>query len=357
MNTSSIFTKKRLGLDSNVWLVFLLTIVIGSVIVGFRMATPEKPIAFDIAFKGTLNNKDSFRCFEYINFSATAPVGTAITWDFGDKTPQKKGNFIKHSYTREGTYTVTAEVNGKWVQKKNIIVYKVTLVQQTQINKEQIKIIGNTNPRAGEITIFSTNVAAIDYEWSILNDPNFEIKKGLEAGFTFPLAKKYILQLKLDNDREKIITQQINVSQIKVPVSGGDRPKPPLPPPTTNEETTKDGGTTEKSTIIPPVVTPPPPPEKKKPTITSEQAFKNYLQAYVCGRMDYTKLYKYFCEDNKPKVLRDKKFIGFEAFCNEIGGKKIEITSVNFKKEDDCIVIITVEYDKKNMIQKDPCKE
>jgi len=299
---------------------------------------------------------------ETIWFRTPIAPGIKAIWNFGDSSKIEEGFSAKHFFTKPAIYNVTVTVNKNCTARAKIHIKNPAEIFKDSSGNITEHIIGADEGMAGEYK-FNTPHNADSYKWIVEGNSNFVPRTTKESSFKFRNAGTYIIKLILDNDPQKTYRKEITVTDPSLSINDDNKIKPKkliddypvyIPP---KKDTAKDAGKTENTVVAPPV-TPPPPPEKKKPMATSEQAFLGYLQAYVCGRMDYTKLYKYFCSDGKPpNVLRDRKFISFEAFCNEIGGQKIEIKSVSFQKNGDCIYQINVEYDKKSWYKKDPCKE
>ena len=357
IKNSSIFTRKRMGLDNSVWLVMLAFIVLSSGLFGYTRLTREKKkpcIPIDIYVKGTKNiEKISFNLGEELRFRVSPiTIKDKVVWDFGDDSRKADGSTLGHTFTKEARFTVRAIVNDECQYETRITIRKPMTGPVDTLGNLTEDIIGFDQAFVNETVKFSTPHDAKIFEWYIENNKNYPIRKGKEASYNFRTQSKFVIVLVLDNDRKKKYTKTIIVSK-RIDASKPEQIIKPedftLPPITRPEDKTE--------------------PEKDKPDISlgklptkvkiADETFKTYLQALVCNKMNAADFDRYLCSGQATTVIiNGKERKTFAELCADIKGKKIKIEGVRAGRDkENCAISVAVSYDKKRFLGKDPCKD
>jgi hypothetical protein len=352
MESSSIFTRRRMGFDNNVWYVMAICCILSAGLFGYSAVKRKdvKPCGdLSVHVNGRINTDSIyFDMGQPIIFRSPFSPGNRVIWDFGDATAREEGFSLVHTYNRASKFTVTVIVNGNCRYYKTIIVKKpyAGLLDSTGNTIEDI--IGQEDVFVGETISYKTMRTANTYEWYVENNNNYPRQKGKEINIKFRGQGLYILVLVLDGDRRKKYIKKILVSSDPAKVPEELRPdrlikKLPL-------DTAKDDNTdlaVHKSDSV------------KKPTTKSitDEIFKTYLQALVCGGMEVKSFNDYLCMGDKtPVIINNKQSSTFGAMCADIKGKKIKIESVISGRDNDgCVYNLTIKYDKKGLFR-NPCK-
>lgn len=356
MQSSSIFTRQRMGLDNNVWIILLSCIVLSIGLLGYNVINKgkEKPCltTIDIFINGRLNTDSIyFKAGEPIAFRSSLSSVDHIVWNFGDET-KKEGFSALHTYGHEGRFTITATINDKcWYSKKINIETKSTAITDTAGNILE-NIIGQERPTLGEKVIYSTTLLASSYEW-FLQNINASPKTGKEVSFKFTRQQSYTLVLRLDHDNKRRFTKIINVSNPGGSDVGAIGPVKPLILPEIRVK--KDSQATDSrkdTTKIPPAE------PVKKYKYVSDEILKTYIQSVVCKEMTPEQFNDYLCKGvATPVIINDKERKTFSQLCSEIQAKKIKIESVKTTRDpENCVINIIVNYDRKWLLGRNPCR-
>lgn len=358
MKNSLHNTSNRLGLDPGVWWVMIMFIGLSLVLAGYKKITYVPCIEFTISSKSSSGNINaSYYVGEDIRFTASLPNAKDVVWNFQDSTEEQHGNtVVSHSFSRDGKFDVIATINGKCQSIASVYVRKPGVIHDYNVKPDaEILITGNDTPEVNKPSVYITNTNANTYEWTILNRNEYKNQAGKIAAFSFKTVGRYTIQLKLDDDRQKIYTKNIYVTPSK-----GQNNKPLetkrfnfpviLPPQQPKEDLVHQ----------PPVaiVTPPPPqPEAVKP------AEKHYIEAsdkYLLrtfeevnrGAKAISEFDSYLCNGIGTKVLiNNKNYLTFEQFFSDIkGNRKRKVESAEAVREHGCIISIKVTVKKKNII-------
>lgn len=341
-NGKNIYTKTKASIDTRVWVTLLIISVLSIGTLAFKVATSVHCTMFNIIPKGyTAGTTNSFYTNEPISFTTTFIGKGEIHWDFGDNG-KAKGVSVNHVYKHEGTFIVSATINGKCVET-----YKLTIAQLEQ--QKSANSVSMDNPisgpelvYAGDSASFNSALAADRYEWTVLNSPEFPVQTDASAFYNFPIPGTRIIELKLDGDATKIYRKNIQVlPQIKTaetlppPTNGMDVPMV-LPPPTVNAE--------EKEEVLPTT------PAKPKILVIPDQEFKVLLEDATSGKKDLQSINQYLCNTDKTKVLlngTDWETVG--SFVSKIyNKKKFDIKSVEaVRDENNCVTILKIKYKKR----------
>ena len=352
--TSSMYTRSSMGIDYRVWLTLIVTILLSAILFGFKMATNVVCHKIDITLKGVVHHQQNTAFFvgESIIFQAKMKNGTDIEWDFGDGSEVVKGAKVNHSFAREGNYMVTATVDGKCVESINVHISQVAMGASSGTEAVSITdgiIIGKDFATAGELAIFQSASGATAYEWSIENNPTFEVKTAERASYSFTEAGIYIVKLKLDNDDTKVYKKTITVTAAKISDGGDDMvelPPLPLPAPPKDGEAGGDGGIGGGEE---------PKPTERKVEILPDPMFAKGFQEFIDGKGTLEDIAKYLCDGMGTKVRGNGKFYSnLTLFGEELKGKKgmlglggkrkIKSVKANRDSGNQCVFRLDVEY-------------
>jgi hypothetical protein len=352
MPSASIFTKKRMGLDNKVWFSMMTIVILSIGLFGYNLKSggEKKPCRLITIYVNGRAESDNvfFTAGQPITFRSPISPGDEVSWDFGDNSKNGEGFSAVHSFKDDGSYKIIATVNGRCSYEKNIRIRKPEPAIRDSLGNITESIIGLDQGFVGDNFVFSTPLHANNYEWYIENNNSYPKKTGDTVSYKFRSEGKYILVLMLDQDRSKKYSKDITIAPIVKSDGGLIIPKILIP-----KEKPRD-------TIVhaPPIDTgklgkvPP----KKFVSLTNEQ-FVLYMQYVVCGTMAAKDFNSYLCQgENTPVISNGKGGKTFGALCAELLGKKIEIESVIVTREnEDCAVLLTVKWDKKGRLAKNPC--
>jgi hypothetical protein len=353
---ASIFTKKWMGLDNNVWLSMTVILVVSLVLVGYNYRLKPAEIACEPLniFVNGLNNTEKvfYDTGDSITFRSNFTHDDDVEWDFGDGSKTVKGIAPVHIYQKEGLYTVLITLNGKCGYDKKLLVKppeKLTIDGSGHVQD----ITGSTRGFIGDKMTFSSLVPASSYQWEIENNSNFPMLKGDSVQYTFRTPGKYILVMVPDGDRSRQIRKELNISRTVEQEKGLTTPKPLL---VDRIKVPKD--TSNSHQPVEEKVNEAPPPVKKTYKVVSNEILKTYLQAVVCGEKAAEEFDPYLCEGvNTPVIQNNKERKSFDAFCKEVKGRKIEIESVIAARDErNCIINLSVTIDPRGRLARNPCK-
>jgi len=292
--------------------------------------------------------------FDTIFFLAGQPLtlrspispGDKVIWNFGDDSNNGEGFSTVHIYKEGGTYRITATINDFCLYDKKIHIKKPEPVTIDSMGRVTENIIGSDQGFAGNNFTFKTPLTATDYEWYIENNSNYPKRTGDSVNFKFRSEGNYIVVLILDHDRTKKYTKNITVAALAK--TGGELIVPKLLVPKEKSDSAAHASATDTNKVV----------RAKKPRYATDEQFTLYLQDVVCGSMTAKDFNDFLCQGENTSVkINNKGGKPFGAFCAEIAGKKIEIKSVVAARDNDnCVVNLAVEYEKKGRFAKHPCK-
>lgn len=365
MNPSRIFTKRRMGLDSNVWLIMLLLMILSAGLLGYKVIdNNNKPCGqVDIVINGLSNDDNhSYNIGEPLLFRAGISSREKIIWDFDDNSKKEEGFTTSHIFKEPKIYNVTVTVNGNCESVAILHIKK----PMSQAKYTPHPIVTNSIIGANEINVrvdekYFTPLVADSYEWSIKDNVNFVTRKGKEATFRFKTPGTYTIQLVLNHDNQKKYTKTIYVidplSKAKTN-AGFEQPRVlvpdyPVPDKKPEQNPVTQNQQSQNQSVAPPPVTVNPLPVDNTSKKTEDQPVvhklvsNNTLKAMLEGGAPPDEFNVFLCDDGNTKVNENGKWSTFAQFYKNITGKKIEFESVEQVKENDCIVNLTVKYKKK----------
>jgi PKD repeat protein len=351
---SGIYTRSRMGIDNKVWLTLLITALISVSLFGFKIATTEPCYDINLTLKGVVEHPFANNYFvgESIIFKANMKKAQKVEWDFGDGTPVSVGEKITHAYTKEGSFLVTATVNGKCMQSLNVHISQVAMLGENataSTTADPNAIIGKDFAAAGELSIYQTAATAGTYEWTIEGNAVFPPKNGNKVSYSFTEPGTYIVTLKLDNDDSKVYRKTVMVSLNPAGAKGAavdELPPLPLPaPPSGGGANPETGGASAET----------PAAAEKKFELIPDPILKNQLQDVVEGKETLENIAKNMCDGMNTKVRGNGKiYANLTLFSEELKGKKgvlglggkRKIKSVHANREtgNNCIYRLDVEY-------------
>lgn len=214
-NAYFIFTRSRIGLDNGVWLSMLTVLLISIFILGFKAITYVKCEDFEIFATGIQEAKNIFYVGETITISASVQSQDKPVWNFGDGSPLQNGNnIIKHSFLKEGSYSIICTVNHKCEQSLEINIVATPSKAKALPEFTGDAIIGVDTVYAGGIGHFTTPVKAnYSYQWSVATSPDIPVQTTAAVDFSFYKEGQQILQLTIDGN--KSYSKTITVLQKK----------------------------------------------------------------------------------------------------------------------------------------------
>jgi PKD repeat protein len=355
MNAETIYTRRIMGLDKNIWLTMLVVAVLSLGLLGYKIidnknARPCTPFIISVTTPGT-ENDSVFTAGEMLLIKAIASSGVQLNWDYGDGSQEEVGSIKTHKYEKPGLYSITTSLNGRCETVKRIIV--TPMRGEAKPNISAGSITGNTTAIAGTEEIYSAPVAADSYEWIIVNNPKFAPQRSATARFTFHSKGTYTIQLTLNKDREKVMTKNITVLDVpKQPGNDLDNVHRLIP---NFDKPTKDQPIPSEPPVSTPTPSQPlpkqvimPEPEKKPVKKISTALFQSYLEEVISGEKTASDFFPYlaFKSSTQVKVNDDKYAITFQQYCQRIAGdKKLTIKSVGFvfdENDNNAIQTITI---------------
>ncbi len=362
METSPAFSRRFMGFDRKVWMTMLSVVIVSIGLVSYKRITDKPCVLFTISNKGlNNNNKGEFYVDEIIRFAASIAADNNITWNFGDNSAEEKGVLVSHAYTAKGKYVITAKANGKCPVITSVYIRTTQAIHthshndgDTAVYDPATVIIGNETPKAGKEEVFIGNVFATSYEWTILNRNEYKKQNGKTATYTFTIQGTYTLQLRLDNNREKVYTKTIYVQPEKI----SEHPLKTVVLIHKNGAAKHDQTIQKKDSVTSPPVTntiiPKPIIEETKTTRIiglPDEAFKSFLEDVVKGGKDVNFFNKYLNNggDTKVRVNNEPNSISFAELIQRIkGNKKISINNVKILRDPNKDVLqINIVYSKK----------
>ncbi len=363
MNNTSQFTHRQFGLDRNVWLVLITTVVLSLGLLGYKRGFEKKCTKFNIGIKNvTSGNLKAIYAGEILSLSTSSDRGSNINWDFGDKTGTKEGEVVLHSYNKEGEYSVIARVDGRCEQIAVILVRKFvpTSISNDANISTPVSILGKEDPVVGEAVTFTSSMQASNYEWIVLDRRDYETKKGETATYTFRTPGRYVLKLKLDNNPAKTSTKYVMV----VPPSS-TTPLPTkrlIPPPIPRyipQSETKPVVTAPEKVAEKPVEKPKDekvaePAKPKKVFYIPNARFMDFLQEVVEGSKDLSFFNQYLNNGGETlvKVKGEDKMIRFSELYQQIhDNKKIVLKEVTIDRDaNNDVLKININFKKKSLL-------
>lgn len=354
-STSSIYTRQRMGIDNNVWISMLTCVVLSAGLLGYNVTNHNKvkpcnPV--EILVNGRKNTDSAFfKTGDVLSFRSAVSTGDRIIWDFGDETRKEEGFAAAHVFTRGGGYTVRAMVNNQCWFDKRITVENASLVMTDTADNIFESITGKEEANTGEKLVFSTMLPASDYNWSVENNGNYKVQNGKQASFTFATQGNYTIVLMLDHNQQKHFVKTVTITKPAVTGGGAVAPSILIRNLPRIADTADKGKPVEPQKAAAEVV-------KKKFKYLTDDALKDYLQDMVCNGMKPADFNDILCQGaNTPVIINNKSRKTFADLCGEIVGKKTKIESVTANRDaDNCVNTLTVTYDKKGFLGKNPCR-
>lgn len=356
-NAYPIFTKTRLGLDVRVWLTLLFVGVISVAALSFKMATNVSCEDFSISYgAANASQGSSYYIGETVVFKISSKA-TNVKWDFGNNL-KAEGNSVKHSFFQPGNYQVSATVNGKCSQFTNVLIRQFYVPKASSPNDAaQNPISGPDAASAGQQVSFLCIVRAGSYQWTVENSPNFKIQNTVNATFNFPSPGNKTIELKLDNNPQKVYRKTIivvatnnnvqNAAPIVTPPVVMPKQKPVAQPSTTQPAAPS---VQQQPVATQPAVVTPPPVNTKKALYAPDQEFQTRFEEVIQGSMDASGFNDILCNGGGTKVFTsDGGLETVASFCGKIhGNKKYRINSVKVDRDGKgCVTDIHIDYKKK----------
>jgi len=331
------FSKRWGVMDFKVWMAFILVSVLSLAFMGYKIATDVKCNPVKIQAIGKLNatndGKNIFFKSEEIVFSAqveNSKDSQTVVWDFGDKSSTKTGQSVAHVYATEGSYMVTATINGSCQES-----FAVRITDGTQ--GLHISTAPTVNPivtpdvlNIGDENSFSSTQGAKIYSWSVEELPQLGINTDASVKFIFQHPGTYTIKLVLDNIYNfskvvQVIDPAVNLASAAPlpPTMLSEVPPPPTPSQDLPVISKKEEVVVPAKVETPKVETP-----EAKPPKTFEllplPAIQQMLEEVTEGKKDVADFNSQLCNGAGTKVVANDKPTTFAALCMELKKKKQE---------------------------------
>ena len=218
MNGNNSFSNRKMFIDNNVWLVMLVTIVLCTGLLGYRLIEKRSCRPFSVYSRGLISGEHAkYKTGETVILSTSLAMDREVSWNFGDGSERERSVSpnMRHKFMKEGIYMVRASVNGGC---SNEVAVAIEQAANPEVSGEDKniripKIYGDSFPKAGQQVKFLSDMVGSAYEWRIINKSTFPISYEQSASFTFPKAGFYVLQLTVNHNRRMRNLVNINVSE------------------------------------------------------------------------------------------------------------------------------------------------
>jgi hypothetical protein len=361
MQLSNTFTKQWMALDKRVsgFMVILSIIAIGLLAYKVTSDVPCREVA--VAMSSLTNQKsNSFFTNELIHFSAPLEENEIVEWNFGDKSPKLTGAHVTHMFKNAGDFTITVEINGRC--KSTELVSIKDFVQNADLNgNTTIDLVKElSNPiqaetfiiEQGRQILFSSNVKASSYEWSVEGDLSQPKKNTEEAAYTFINTGNFTLKLMLNNDPENAWTRIISVTPRKVPDlpvpvagidgqpgGGGVIAPPPIPLPKPKPVTPEPEPSKPSPTTQPTVAPVEKPQTSTGPKIVEvymdNEQWREMLEDVVNGDASLADFKLYLNDTESKIILVEKETLSFAELVSRLKDKKVDVKSIQVDQDYD----------------------
>lgn len=152
-------------------------------------------------------NKNSVKTNEDISFKRTSQYGDKPEWDFGDGKSSKEEK-PKHSYKKEGTYTVTLKEKGSSGKRAST---KTVFVESVPLDFDMSK---TTAYAKDEVSFTNKSSYGQTYTWDFGDLTAVSTTK--DAKHIYQNPGTYTIVLKVQGDMgEKIVTKNITVKEVE----------------------------------------------------------------------------------------------------------------------------------------------
>ncbi|MEO6916080.1 MAG: PKD domain-containing protein [Chitinophagaceae bacterium] len=356
MNSTDFFTRRALGMDYRIWASMVLVCIASLALYSFSHTGIARSNNSNCLLDTVQVNgkKAEIIVTCYLDQSSTFEFPkkntSTVVWDFDDGTKRENGAFVSHKFTLDGTYMVTAIVNGtcKYTVEIEVVYDPFTSDDQST---PVIEIYADPiNPTVGKEVKFYcvSDLRAIDsYQWT--NSGTGEVKTDASPNFTFPKEGMYTIELVINKGKYPPTKSILNVkngipqpglnlpgtaSGLEAPVSIGRLVSPgPNPFDSLGLSHPKEvNKTNSPSDSLKKAV------ERKAPELDPE-SFKGILQGVVDQNgKELDDLYKYLDYESATRVELNENgaFMPLKDFCNIMRKKKPgkrKIESVSFVKD------------------------
>jgi PKD repeat protein len=366
MNATNFLTRRILGMDYRVWGAMLLVCFLCLGLYGYKQIryniNNDQPCPTDTI---TVNGKSvevvgSCYLDRISSFKLQSETAATVEWNFGDGTNMVRGIVVSHGFKQEGSYFVTATVNGRCKFNAEIEVIDDPFLSGNQKNPHVEIYADPMHPAQGGTVKFycvADMPFITSYEWKV-SETN-EVQKDSVPAFTFNNAGKYTIQLVVNGDLSTETMKRIEVTA-EIPqaqaTSGNNGPGAVMPsdigplgnlvppggtpsnasnaPQANNSPTNNDQGTPKSPLDTARVVPSPGVPE------VDPNAFMGLLQDVVDQKgKEPEDLYKYlyYRETVKVKVNESESLIPLPEFCRNMRKKNRrmrKIESLSFQRDD-----------------------
>lgn len=361
MQLSNNFTRQWLGLDRRVSTLMVILSVVSIGLLAYKIGSDAPCREVAVAMSSLTNQKsNSFFTNELIHFSAPLEEKEEVEWNFGDKSTTLTGAHVTHMFKEAGDFTITVEINGR-CRTTELISIKDFVRNPDLGGSSTIDLVKElSNPiqaetfiiEQGKQILFSSNVQAGNYEWSVEGDLSQPKKNTDKAAYTFIRTGNFTLKLVLNNDPENTWTRIISVMPRKVPelpmpggAAGGQPgtvvvPPPPIPLPKPKATTPEPEQTKPATTTPVPSTTPVEKPQtpvgpKVVEVYMDNDQWREMLQDLAGGAASLSDFKMYLNDTESKIILVDKETISFAELVSRLKDKKVDEKSIQVDQDYD----------------------
>jgi len=329
--------QKQYRIDNKVGLFFLITIVIASSLLVYRVMTIDKCPQVNVTTSET-----TIRAGEVITYQIIGDDVNHVVWDFGDNTSPASGITQIHSYQLAGEYMIRLTINGMYSEVKNIIVSQSMSV----INNDLIpRISCSKQGEIGQLMRFlCLTKKAGTYEWRFGESGKVDSKLQ-NPMYKFATSGVKTVSLVVNGNYKYLAKVDVFINEPAKP-SSKEKPIAPRDEVVVEEkipEKAEDYSTFEEMKVV-----------NKQPetVIFNDAELKASIMSYITGKSTKIHFGDTFCSDLKEiGIVANEKVIKLSSFLDQMRGQKIEIRRFSTKRkgglETGCVEQVIVEYKKR----------
>ncbi len=329
--------RQRQFLDTSVFFVFIVFIIIGLGSFGYKMYNHQECPNIVVELPAS-----RFYAGELVQFINKTSGEESNKWDFGDESPVSNKKNPSHIYETPGKYTVKLEVDNQCFEFLEVVVDEKIVPVDDKIFP---KFSGPSSTMVGrKISFRNLTVNGKTFEWRFGETGKVD-SRSKDASYVFKTPGNKTVSLMVNGDPKYIISKRIYVEpkpKREVPKLTETKPEPK----TSVEEITPDdpedwGG------FNPVVVTKTP--VKKEVKKYTDRDLIIMIENYSNSIGGKNEILKTFCDGiTNPVVEANGTNMRFDDFLKDIKGKKIKIKSFQAyrKSAEGCITKFNIRYRK-----------
>ena len=125
----------------------IIVIILSLGLLSYKLIDKKKCTPFSFRIKHISLIDSIYYTGEPVTFTASLN-DPDILWNLGDNTQEQEGSMVTHKFLKEGTYIITASLNGGCANEQKITVLNPLQIQATPDN------VSTDNKILGRSTIF-----------------------------------------------------------------------------------------------------------------------------------------------------------------------------------------------------------